>query len=432
MIVRRYVVKDMPEAVMSIRKDLGKDAVILSTKKIRVKKWLGLRWQTRLEVTAAVGGDIPLQHRDPTHASTRSAMPREGATTRTEPPARERGTSAELVTGSQPMSLEVDKPKVPNFGSALASAFDAYELASKTMQKTEPTELSDVIAELASLRAMVTKQQVKVPPVGGIVNVGVREQAIEFLRTQGVDSGQATLWVDEAISEESQNATVDAVMQRLPDVISRAVGKSAHPMPIRSDSRVVAFVGPTGVGKTTTIAKVAALHVLAGQKSIGLLTTDTFRIAAVQQLKTYADILDVPLEVVEDVDTMAQALSRLSQCDLILVDTAGRNFRDVETISATDRLLRGLEPDETILVVSLASKAEDTDALISKCMQLSLSKLLFTKLDETESVGVIPRVIGKYDVPMSYVTTGQNVPDDIDILSLDDILSRWSEVAISE
>ncbi|MFB5191447.1 flagellar biosynthesis protein FlhF [Alicyclobacillus fastidiosus] len=412
MIVRRYIVRDMPEAVLSIRKDLGKDAVILSTKKVRVKKWLGLRWQTRLEVTAAVGGDIPLHHRDAARAQAKAPVPPAPVKAVEEVDA---GPSAGAIEPTAVQGADQD------FGSALASAFDAYKTATKAVQSDEPSaDVQDVLRELASLKAMIAGQQ-----MGGGPSP-VASECVEFLRDQGIEALQAQAWVERALAgANGQGLSLTAALAKVNEVILSDLADLTSPLPIGSNSRVVAFVGPTGVGKTTSIAKIAALHVLAGQRKVGLLTTDTFRIAAVEQLKTYADILDIPLVVVDDESRAAAALEQLRGCDLVLIDTAGRNFRNAETVRYTEQLLRTLAPDETILVAALTAKADDLDDLAHVCELIHVDKFLFTKYDETNSIGSIPRLLMKYRRPLSYVTTGQNVPDDIDMLAIDQILSKW-------
>lgn len=415
MVIRRYVVKDMPEAVVSIRKELGKDAVILSTKKVRVKKWLGLLWQTRLEVTAAVGEDIPLHHRD---VERRRHRGREDSTELKSPDVASQHSSSTVVSLPQTPD-EIETPR--DFNTALTSAFTAYETASNAANGPV-VSIEKVLHEISSLKEMVVAQ-------GDMDGKDkLFEQYERFLLKQGLSEDQVNrLLADLSNEHVSIVHAQTACLEHIQSGIIQQLGALDAFQPIASDSRVVVFVGPTGVGKTTSIAKIAALHVLAGQRKVGLLTTDTYRIAAIQQLQTYADILDVPFVVADGVDEVKKAMQRLDECDLILVDTAGRNFRELSTIRTTDKLLQELQPDESILVMSLTAKPEDADAIIEICEPLNIDKLLFTKLDETDTVGTVPRLMMKYDLAMCYVTTGQNVPDDIDMLNVSQILSRWND-----
>ena len=177
---------------------------------------------------------------------------------------------------------------------------------------------------------------------------------------------------------------------------------------------VVALIGPTGVGKTTTIAKLAASCRFREGLSVGLVTTDSFRMAAVDQLGRYAEILQVDLEVVIEPEDMVPALERLSGCDVILVDTAGRSRRDSERLRELGAFLREAAPDETHLVLSTTSgertMLRDADAF----SQLGADRVVLTKLDEADGFGIVLNVIKRLDTRISFVTTGQEVPDDIE------------------
>ena len=177
---------------------------------------------------------------------------------------------------------------------------------------------------------------------------------------------------------------------------------------------VVALIGPTGVGKTTTIAKLAAACRFRDGRTVGLITTDSFRMAAVDQLKSYAEILSVPLEVVIDPDDMVGALARLKHCDVILVDTAGRSRRDTDRLVDLGAFLTAAEPDETHLVLSTTTgertMLRDADAFSA----LGADRVVLTKLDEAGGFGIVLSVIQKLGTRISFVTTGQEVPDDIE------------------
>jgi flagellar biosynthesis protein FlhF len=192
--------------------------------------------------------------------------------------------------------------------------------------------------------------------------------------------------------------------------------------PLRANTKTIALIGPTGVGKTTTVAKLAALNVLSG-KRVGLITTDTYRIAAVDQLRTYANILGAPLEVVYQPEDVTAVKNRLLDCDVVLVDTAGRNFRHDEYVSEIKVYLDALNVDEVLFVLSVTSKTEDLHALVTQFQGVRVDRLLFTKLDETTSHGAIVELAMTYDLPLSFVTNGQSVPDDIEIANLNKILS---------
>lgn len=186
--------------------------------------------------------------------------------------------------------------------------------------------------------------------------------------------------------------------------------------PIRVDgdrAKVVAFVGPTGVGKTTSIAKLAAHYALDHNCRVGLITVDTYRIAAVEQLRTYAEIMDLPLEVVSSPSEMHDALERLAELDLILLDTAGRSPRDEVRVAELRLMLAAAGASDIVLVLSAAAGLENCQSAAETFGRLGANSVLLTKIDEAMSLsGLIPLLCNPH-LPLSYVTDGQNVPDDI-------------------
>ena len=214
--------------------------------------------------------------------------------------------------------------------------------------------------------------------------------------------------------------------------LQRSVGRELRlGSPIRTqpgDRRIVALVGPTGVGKTTTVAKLAAGFRLEARRRVGLLTIDTFRIAAVQQLRAYADIMDLPMEVVEKPEQMRPALGRLGDVDLILIDTAGRSPTSDARIEQLVELLRSAQPDETHLVLSGTSSVASIEQTIRGFAPVRPTSAIVTKLDETPHLAGVLSAIAATDknsgISLSYTTDGQQVPDDIAIADASSLLSR--------
>jgi len=206
------------------------------------------------------------------------------------------------------------------------------------------------------------------------------------------------------------------------DNICRIIKK---PKPIiihkKRKQQVLALVGPTGVGKTTTIAKLAANFALNNQKSIALITSDTYRIAAVEQLKTVGDIIGIPVEVVFTPQNMKNSIINHSDKDLIFIDTAGRSHKHALQMGELKGFLDAAEPDEIFLVLSATTKYKDMLEIVVKYEKLNFNRIIFTKLDETSTYGPILNVIQKTKKYLSYVTTGQSVPDDIEIADQDKI-----------
>ena len=179
--------------------------------------------------------------------------------------------------------------------------------------------------------------------------------------------------------------------------------------------RIVALIGPTGVGKTTTIAKLAANFRLREKKRVGLITVDTYRIAAVEQLRTYADIIDLPMEVVTTPREMREAVARLHDLDLVLLDTAGRSPRDEVKIQELKSMLGETSADEVHLVLSSTAGSANLLSTAERFKDVGATSILLTKLDEASSLGNLFRLVRDSNLPLSYLTDGQNVPDDIQV-----------------
>lgn len=257
------------------------------------------------------------------------------------------------------------------------------------------------------------------------------EEAVEHLvqhlapadqqQTDGSDCLQAL-----GVSELARSA----VRERLPDesqvpptrpqlqlAVERLLGL---PLPVGvgeegAGPRIVALVGVTGVGKTTTLAKLAAHFTLAEQLRVGLVTSDTFRIGAIEQLRTYAQILGVPLEVVNQEPGLQEAKSRFADRDIVLVDSGGRSHHNAMAMAELRRYLTMLEPDETHLVLSLTTRTEDALAQLEAFSDLGVNRVLYTKLDECHAPTLPLEVAARRSIAASYVTTGQRVPEDIDL-----------------
>ena len=182
-------------------------------------------------------------------------------------------------------------------------------------------------------------------------------------------------------------------------------------------SRVIAFIGPTGVGKTTTLVKLASQYALVHQLKVALLTADTYRIGAVEQLRIYRDIMDIPFEAVSSPEELGPALRRYSDRDLIFFDTAGRSPQNKRQIQDLKAFLEAARPSETHLCVSATTKNADLMPIVGKFGLVPVNRFLVTKLDETRSHGLLLNLAAGFQIPISYLGTGQNVPNDIELAS---------------
>ena len=200
----------------------------------------------------------------------------------------------------------------------------------------------------------------------------------------------------------------------------------------RHGVRIVALLGTTGVGKTTTLAKIAAKFVLEQRSNVALITADTYRISAVEQLKTYSDILELPLEIVYNPQELASAIERHRNKELILIDTAGRSQHNEYQMKELDEFLRVNPRIEKHLVISATTKYTDARQIMSKFSQVAPDKVIFTKIDETGSLGMIVNLLHDSKYSLSYITTGQSVPDDIERANSDILTNFLLEKAIEE
>lgn len=210
------------------------------------------------------------------------------------------------------------------------------------------------------------------------------------------------------------------------DNVLKSLVKIGDPIKV-GEGKLIAVVGPTGVGKTTTLAKLTAYFSLMENKSVALITADTYRIAAVEQLKTYGDIMGIPVESVYTAEELNQAIEKYKDKDIIFLDTAGRSQKNSEQIQELQELLKAVEPDETYLVLSATTKYKDLKDIANSFSQVGFDKVIFTKLDETNSWGAIISLLNSIDKPVSYLAIGQNVPDDIKKASYHEILSPLLE-----
>ncbi len=224
----------------------------------------------------------------------------------------------------------------------------------------------------------------------------------------------------DGLEKESEKSNVNELVRVVYNRIIDLLGK---PEEIKieknaGEPKVVVFVGPTGVGKTTTIAKVIATFILNNKKNVGLLTADTYRIAAVEQLKTYAEILGSAIEVVYSPEELEEKIQKQKEKDILFLDTAGRSHKNKEQFEELTKLLDCISKKEVYLVLSLPTKYRDLVDIIQKYSEiLEEYKIIFTKMDETMGVGNILNIKMLTGKSFSYITFGQDVPDDIEVMN---------------
>lgn len=385
--IRTYRAKTMRDALELVRRELGPSAAVLHTREVNGGPLRRLVFGRKYEVAASAGVNIP------------SRLP-EGAMAQT---AVSVGGNAELSGGK--------------FGLAADAKADANGAMDDYRTRYRDDFRRQVAGQLGELHAMVEKlcEHAASAPAHDLPEAVFR--TFTDLIEAEVDETIAREWVDEIRRDADARTIADAALMKV-RVIELLEGEIKVAGPIATEpgrSRVVALVGPTGVGKTTTIAKLAANYRLREKRRVGLITVDTYRVAAVEQLRTYADIIDLPMEVVATPREMREAVARMSHLDLVLMDTAGRSPRDEVKIQELKSMLEEAEPDEVHLVLSSAAGAKSLVSTAEKFAGVGTTALVLTKLDEAHSLGHLVSLVRECRLPVSYLTDGQNVPDDIQV-----------------
>lgn len=271
----------------------------------------------------------------------------------------------------------------------------------------------ELIREISSLKQMMSSltggQQMST------VYPEVIRKVIHFMNEQGIDNSiQAQLL--QVLLEKWYLGGAKAKAAEVEAWLHEELKKQIEDLQFSGISftkKYINVAGPTGVGKTTTLAKMAAECVIKHKKKAAFITADTYRIAAIDQLKTYAGILDIPLEVCYTMDDFRQAAEKLKEYDIVLIDTAGRNFRNRQYVEDLKNVIDFEKEMETFLVLSLTAKQKDMEEIYNQFSIIDIDKLIFTKADETSTYGAMYNIIHKYKKGAAYITNGQDVPDDI-------------------
>ncbi|VAX41596.1 Flagellar biosynthesis protein FlhF, partial [hydrothermal vent metagenome] len=336
------------------------------------------------------------------------------------PPADGRDTRPTLGTDTQapprlPTTRVAPAPTTPTAHAALEEELAAIRrLVGQVLQSSRRAEAR--VAQVPESGQTAVAPSVSTGPIFDLYMRLLDNQT----STEVADDLTSAVRDDLTASELSDAATVrDALLRHLAKRI--AVAQETQP-PTRTQAdrpTVVALIGPTGVGKTTTVAKLAATYKLRHGRKVGLVTADTYRIAAVEQLRTYADIVGLPLKVALSPQDMTAAIEALSDCDIVMVDTAGRSQHDAARLDELGEFLDAARPDTTHLVLSLAAAESVIYAATERFGALNPGNLILSKLDEAVDFGVIANIAARVGVPISHITTGQEVPDHIEPANAD-------------
>lgn len=357
MIVKRYVANTAQEAMEQIKYDLGQDAIILNTRRIRKKGWKAWFYRPLVEVTAAVDDVIV------TNNSNNRILK----------------SSKEEVLPQETNLKEIEK-KVDQMG--------------KMMQKF-----------ISGMGIDDSNKPHKFPPEGKelyqlLINHEVCEEYV-------VELINATI----KLHNDKKSMFYGCFEQVLLEYLGKPEPITITP----GDRKVVMFIGPTGVGKTTTLAKLAAFFSIQQNKKVGLITADTYRIAAADQLRIYAEILGLPFNIVYSPHEIIKALEEHKEQDIVLIDTAGKSIGDKEQEQEIKKLISLAKADEIYLVISSNTGSQGCINIINSYQFIPHYKLIFTKMDEITTYGTILNCCLSSGKPLSYLTNGQSVPEDIEI-----------------
>lgn len=444
MIIKNYVVNDMYEAMVLIKQELGNDAVIVSKREIRQKGAFGIFKKKMLEVTAAI--DVV-------------ARPSNGITKKTNTQlqeARAQIAAASAVQTTNPVPAQVPVPQ-PTQAPA------PQPVQTPTPQQIQPTAPLPTQTPVALPVQTAAPQQVETPAVSPTVSVqasqpvkksedselkeemqqikGIVEKLMQKSDSTPAQRENLDLIKDQMIEMDLHNKVIHDFESYCKDKSERSenINEALLDQFIRDrfekkvnvedvGGRIRTFIGPTGVGKTTTIAKLASNEALVNQKSIGLITIDTYRIGAVEQLKIYANILGIPVKVVFSPEDLPEAIEYFSDKDLIYIDSTGRSHKNIHQLNEIKSYLEQCESMKTYLVLSMVTKNIDFTKTIDNYKKIGFDSLILTKVDETYSAGNILNAGYFTERPISYICKGQVVPDDIENASKETLLKYiWGE-----
>jgi flagellar biosynthesis protein FlhF len=391
--LQTFKASTMAEALGQVKHVMGHDAVILHTRTYHTRYMLGLRRREIVEITAGRG--TGLRPRRP--AQRPASQQQQNLEQPVFPPRALVAASAQPTVVRDPVANGRSILEQPAAGTAVMLNLTQEMATLKGMVKTlhneiRHTQAPQVPEELFEHYLGLIQSQVAEELAGDIVKTLQKN-----LRPEHLSQPQ---FVREKLAEQLEKLLPTSG----PIVRTKTVGP-----------HVVALIGPTGVGKTTTLAKLAANLKLREKHKVGLITLDTYRIAAVDQLKKYADIIGSPLRVVGNIEDLKEAVAQMSDCDFILIDTAGRSPNDALKLNELKGLLESIKPDEVHLVISSTASQACVELAVTKFSDVRVDKIIFTKIDEAAHVGTVLNVVRKVNKQLSYITTGQDVPDDIEV-----------------
>jgi flagellar biosynthesis protein FlhF len=449
--VKVFEAEDMTTGLRMIRKELGPDALILSTKTVKNGK-LGLLGKATIEITAAIDrswpdkdniveridsvapkkykkinhtidGNINLHYQDNLPANKQSDrkekhhMPPSPTAQDTPKHDALRSEVDELKNLVQQLAgqivepnAESPQPKQKPDQSPPQQAQEEVEPELQPVKKPQPVPkpTTEPSAKQPASTSETLRQKL------GVINSG-RQPILHILHQYGIDGEPAMVIADYATENMNSDDISDPELVRsfLIRSIEGLVDVEPPDFETRNEQKRIALIGPTGVGKTTTLAKLAALYLANHSNSIALITIDTYRIAAVEQLKVYGEIMHLPVDVVISPEQLKISLEKHKDKELILIDTAGRSPKDNVSVSELSLFLQPELHVEKHLVLSAGTRESEILDTINRFAKIGIDKTIFTKVDECSQNGIILNIQTQNKAPLSFITNGQRVPEDL-------------------
>ncbi len=398
MIIKKFNAQTEKEAMLMAREELGSDAIVMNVKTIKPRGIFAFFKKSKVELTAAIDDNVSGKRVEAGFVSAKD----------------KKEESSDFVKGfvsstnySQEAQSAIEE-KINNIAILLEQQMNASKegVRSETMEEA----YNQAVKNIKSEESIPQEDDKKPKPIDNKVVELIKEQ----LEDNEVLEKYSKSIIDEFASE-SGSVPIDNILSKVYQKIVLKLGE-IKPLELGENKpKIVFFVGNTGVGKTTTMAKLASKCMLDEKRNIAMVSVDTYRIAAIDQIKTYANILSVPMEVVYSPDEMIKAVEKHKNCDYIFVDTAGRSHRNDEQKKDLQEIIDSVKDyeKEVYLVVSATVKYNDLKSISKTYEEMFPYKLIFTKLDETRGWGNILNLKLDTGKDLSYVTWGQNVPDDI-------------------
>lgn len=397
MIIKKFQAKTEKEAILNAKAELGKDAIVTNIKTIKPRGVYKLLRAPVVEITAAV--DDAVNYEEDNLLSSFQRLLNNKKDESNQQPNEERQIGGEYESVSH---VTTEKKN------------DVYLESDREMDTSEIEKRLNTLQDMIEKQSREKEQDSKKEEETSKNKEYCRLIYDQLVRNE-VDEKFANQILQEIETTLQKEAPVDTI---LTSIYQKIVLKLGQPevINLKEDStKFVFFIGPTGVGKTTTIAKIASGFRMDKSTKIALVTSDTYRIAAVEQLRIYANILSVPLKVIYSKEELEQSMNELKQYDIVLIDTAGRSHKNEEQQNDLKQLLNVIDESsrEVYLVVSATTKYKDLLRITETYSAITGYKVIFTKLDETISLGNILNIKMLTGATLSYATWGQNVPNDI-------------------